>query len=30
MREEELGIVYWGIENIPVCPERVPSGTGRR
>jgi len=30
MREEELGIVYWGIKNIPVCPERVPSGTGRR
>lgn len=28
MREEELGVVHWGIKNIPVCPEGVPSGTG--
>lgn len=30
MREEELGTVYWGINNIPVVLNRGPSGTGRR
>eukprot|EP00069_Balaena_mysticetus_P000720 bmy_03583T0 len=27
MREEELGTVYWGINNIPVVLNRGPSGT---